>query len=158
MQAILLFSHGSVLCGAERNLLELAGRMRERGEAPIVEVAFLNYTEPTFEQAVERCLAAGARRIVVAPYFLIAGKFVTEDLARVVERERARHPSIEIAVAEVIGFHESLADAVLASASEARAPREWAAELRGAAAYCREHPKCPLYGSDVCRVHAEVPA
>lgn len=156
MHAILLFSHGSVLCGAERNLLELAERMRERGDAPVVEVAFLNYTEPTFEQAIERCLDAGARRIVVAPYFLIAGKFVTEDLARVVDEQRAKHPALEIDVADVIGFHESLADAVLASAAEARAPREWTAELRRAGEHCREHPKCPLYGSDVCRVHAEV--
>lgn len=154
MQAILLFSHGSVLCGAEQNLLELAARMRSRGDAPIVEVGFLNYTEPTFAHAVDRCLEAGARRIVIAPYFLIAGKFVTEDLARTVETERAKHPSIDFAVAEVIGFHESLADAVLASAGEARPPRAWRDTMRHASAYCREHPKCPLYGTDVCRVHA----
>ena len=153
MQAILLFSHGSVLCGAEQNLLELAARMRSRGDAPIVEVGFLNYTEPTFAQAVERCLAAGARRIVVAPYFLIAGKFVTDDLAKTIEAERAKHPSIEFAVADVIGFHESLVDAVLASADEARPPRAWRDTMRNASAYCREHPKCPLYGTDVCRVH-----
>jgi sirohydrochlorin ferrochelatase len=153
LQAILLFSHGSVLCGAEQNLLELAARMRSRGDAPIVEVGFLNYTEPTFAQAVERCLEAGARRIVVAPYFLIAGKFVTDDLAKTVEVEREKHPSIDFAVAEVIGFHESLADAVLASADEARPPRAWRDTMRHASAYCREHPRCPLYGTDVCRVH-----
>jgi sirohydrochlorin ferrochelatase len=151
--AILLFSHGSVLCGAEQNLLELAARMRSRGDAPIVEVGFLNYTGPTFAQAVARCLEAGARRIVVAPYFLIAGKFVQEDLARTIAEETAEHAGIEFAVADVIGFHESLADAVLASADEARPPRAWRDTMRHASAYCREHPKCPLYGTDVCRIH-----
>jgi len=153
MRAILLFSHGSILCGAEQNLLELAARMRSRGDAPIVEVGFLNYTEPTFAQAVTRCLEQRAKRIVVAPYFLIAGKFVTEDLAATIAEERGKHPSLEIAVADVIGFHESLADAVLASANEARPPRAWRDTMRHASAYCREDGRCPLYGTDVCRVH-----
>src|SRR5687768_12976989 len=50
--AILLFSHGSVLCGSETNLLDLARAMESRGDAPIVEAGFLDYTEPRFETAL----------------------------------------------------------------------------------------------------------
>lgn len=154
VDAILLFSHGSVLCGAERNLLELAARMRAEGETAIVEVGFLNYTEPLFATAVERCVAQGATRIVVAPYFLIAGKFVVQDLPDVIAAARASHPEVTFDVAGVIGFHPALADAVLASAAGARPIGAWQDAVLTAAESCREHPKCPLHGSDVCRVPA----
>jgi sirohydrochlorin ferrochelatase len=154
VEAILLFSHGSVLCGAERNLLELAARMRERGDAPIVEVGFLNYTEPLFATAVTRCVAQGATRIAIAPYFLVSGKFVVDELPAVIEAARAEHPSVEFAIGEVIGFHPALADAILASAAAARPVAAWREELRVAGESCRENPKCPLHGSAVCKVPA----
>lgn len=154
MNAILLFSHGSVLCGAERNLLEMAERMRARGDAPIVEVGFLNYTEPSFASAVRRCVEQGATRIRIAPYFLISGKFVVHDLPRVIDEARAEHPSIAIEVAEVIGFHPALADAILGSAMKARPTDAWRGELAAAAEFCRENRKCPLYGSAACRASA----
>jgi sirohydrochlorin ferrochelatase len=158
VDAILLFSHGSVLCGAERNLLELASRMRERGDAPIVEVGFLNYTEPSFASAVASCIEQGATRIVIAPYFLVAGKFVVEDLPAQIDAARSANPSIDFATAEVIGFHESLADAILDSAQRAQPPQVWRDDLSTAATFCREHPKCPLYGAPPCRVRAEATA
>ena len=78
--AIILFSHGSVLCGAGQNLLELARYMRERGNAPTVEPGYLNYSEPRFEETFRQCVAQGATRITIVPYFLVAGKFVKDDL------------------------------------------------------------------------------
>lgn len=154
MDAIILFSHGSVLCGAERNLLDLASRMRAE-DSSIVEVAFLNYTAPDFAEAVESCVRQGAGRIVVAPYFLIAGKFVKSDLPEAIAAAIERHPDLEFVVAEPIGFHLALADAILSSAAAAVPPAAHTDTLREASQWCRENPKCPLYGSDVCRVKAE---
>lgn len=158
MQAIILFSHGSVLCGAERNLLDLAARMRGRGEAAIVEVAFLNYIEPGFGTAVARCVAQGATGIIVAPYFLIAGKFVSEDLPATIDEVRPQYPGLTIETADVIGFHPLLAEAVIASASAARPAAEWGAAGVDNRAWCREQPKCPLYGSQACRIQTGVTA
>jgi sirohydrochlorin ferrochelatase len=158
VQAILVFSHGSVLCGAERNLVDLVGRLRARGDAPIVELGFLNYNQPSFADAVERCVRQGATRIVIAPYFLIAGKFVVADLPRVIAEERAKHPQVEFLTADVIGFHPALADAILASATTAKPTSEWRSAIRETAEWCRDNPKCPLHGTDVCRAHHRVPA
>ncbi|MEA2489066.1 MAG: sirohydrochlorin cobaltochelatase [Acidobacteriota bacterium] len=152
--AILLFSHGSVLCGAERNLLALAARMRARGDAAIVEVGFLNYTEPLFATAVSRCVAQGATRIVIAPYFLVSGKFVVQELPAVIDAARAEHPGVTFVVGDVIGFHPALAEAILSSAASARPTAAWREELRIAGESCRENPKCPLHGSAVCKVPA----
>lgn len=157
MEAILLFSHGSILCGAERNLIEVAAAMRERGDAPIVEVGFLNYSEPLFGDAVARCIAQGATRLVIAPWFLIAGKFVLEDLPSTIAEAQAMHPEVEFTVADVIGFHPLLADAVLSAAESARSPEDWRASP-DAFAWCRESPRCPLYRSDECRASQEATA
>lgn len=158
MRGIVLFSHGSVLCGAERNLHALATRMRDRGDASIVEVAFLNYTAPDLGTAVVRCVAQGATAIVIAPYFLIAGKFVLEDLPAAIEKVKCAHPQVTFTTAGVIGFHHALAEAVLASASVARPPADWESAIGDNRAWCREQPQCPLYGSDACRAGVEVSA
>jgi sirohydrochlorin ferrochelatase len=155
LDAIVLFSHGSVLCGSERNLFELAEALRRRGDAPIVEVGFLNYSEPLFAAAVKTCVDRGATRVVIAPYFLVSGKFVVKDLPGAIEQVRATHPDVEFATADVIGFHPALADAILASAAAARPPEEWHEALHQTTGSCRENPSCPLYGTQFCRVSAE---
>ncbi len=149
MNSILLFSHGSVLCGAEQNLLQIAARLRDRQPRP-VEVAFLNYSAPGFGDAVQRLVTAGARVIDIAPYFLISGKFVIEDLPKHIAATRDAHPAVDFRVARAIGFHGSLADAILASASRARDTAAWRNTELQAAEFCRSSPKCPLYGPERC--------
>ncbi len=149
-EAIILFSHGSVLCGAGENLRELAQRMRERGDAPIVEVGYLNYSEPTFEDTFERCVELGARRIAIAPYFLVAGKFVKVDLPRKIAAMQARFPEVEVRVADALRFHAGLADALLACAERTAPPSAWRKTLETASRFCRANPRCPLYGSPSC--------
>jgi sirohydrochlorin ferrochelatase len=148
--AIILFSHGSVLCGAGQNLSDLAASLRDRGVAPIVEVGYLNYSEPPFGQAFRRCVALGATRVLVMPYFLVAGKFVREDLPRAIESVQAEFPSVEVDVADAIRFHPVLADALLACADRAMSPSAWRDTKAQAAAFCRNSPRCPLNGTDDC--------
>lgn len=148
--AIILFSHGSVLCGAGQNLFELAARMHRCGAAPIVEVGFLNYSEPRFSKAFQRCVEQGATQVTVVPYFLVAGKFVKEDLPACIEAARATFPQVEVRVAEAIRFHPLLVDALLACADRAQSPSFWRDTKAQVAAYCRANPRCPLYGTDDC--------
>ena len=148
--AIILFSHGSLLCGAGETLRALAERMRERGDAPIVEVGYLNYSEPAFETAFERCVAGGATQIVIVPYFLVAGKFVKVDLPRKIAPMRTRYPQIDVRVADAMRFHPLLADALFACAERAAPPSEWRRRLETASRFCRADPECPLYGTPAC--------
>lgn len=148
--ALILFSHGSVLCGAGQNLAELAARMEARGDAPIVEVGYLNYTEPRFAEAVERCAARGARRITIMPYFLIAGKFVTDDLPVAIAAAAERYPALEFRIADALRFHPVLADALIACAERAVSPATWRDTKAQAAAFCRASERCPLYGTADC--------
>src|SRR5260221_7899267 len=98
MDAVILFSHGSVLCGAGEALNGHAERLQAAGIAPLVAVGYLNYSEPLFAATVASCVAAGATRILVAPYFLVPGYFVKVDLPKAVEAAQAQHPGLEFIV------------------------------------------------------------
>ena len=150
MNAIILFSHGSVLCGAGEALFDLARRMETRGEAPIVEVGFLNYSEPAFEDAFARCIERGATRIIVAPYFLVAGYFVKVCLPPKIKSMQAQFPGVEVQVAEAMKRHELLAQAILNCASRAQEPAKWRDLLNDAPQFCRDSPQCPLHGTPRC--------
>lgn len=150
MDAIILFSHGSVLCGAGQNLLELSARMRERGDATLVEPGYLNYSEPRFVETFASVVARGATRVTVVPYFLVAGKFVREDLPDQLAAVQRRFPDVEVHVAEAIRFHPLLVDALLACAERAQPPAAWRDTKAQVAAHCRSVPSCPLYGSADC--------
>ena len=150
MDGLILFSHGSLLCGAGETLHEHAARLRARGDFAVVEVGFMNYSEPTFAEAVARCAEAGVRRITVTPYFLVPGKFVTVDLPKHIAKARADWPDMEFVIAEPIGFDEALADAILALAADASTSEAWREDLRRAADFCEADPRCPLYGTAYC--------
>jgi sirohydrochlorin ferrochelatase len=148
--AIILFSHGSVLCGAGQNLLDLARQMQARGDAAMVDVGYLNYSEPPFPDTFRRCVERGATHITVVPYFLVAGKFVKEDLPQFIDSARREFPHVEVRVADAIRFHPRLADALLACAERAQPPAAWRDTKAQVAAFCRANPRCPLYGTDDC--------
>lgn len=153
MNAVILFSHGSLLCGSGEALQLHAERLREQAIAPIVEIGYLNYTDPPFATAVSRCLEQGATRILVIPYFLVPGKFVKVDLPEAIAHEEAAHPDVTFCLGDAIGYDEALADALLESAASAMPPERWGDALARASGHCLANPECPLYHSPACPAH-----
>ena len=152
MHAIILFSHGSTLCGAGESLKALATQMQERGDADIVRVGFLNFSEPLFGETFDECVLLGATRITVAPYFLVAGYFVQVELPKVLLPAQQRHPEVEVRVGEAMRDHALLADAIVNCARRAAPPAQWRELLNNAPQWCRANAQCPLFGTSKCPV------
>jgi sirohydrochlorin cobaltochelatase len=150
MDGLILFSHGSLLCGAGVALREHAARLRARRRFPIVEIGYLNYERPTFAEAIERCATAGVRRAFVVPYFLVAGRFVTRDLPQQLSAAQRAHPTLQLYVAPPLGYSERIAESVVESARGALPKRFWNQRLREAASLCESDPDCPLYRAERC--------
>jgi sirohydrochlorin cobaltochelatase len=150
LDGLILFSHGSLLCGSGLALEEHAAQLRASGRWSAVEIGYLNYSEPTFPQAVSDLYGRGIRRITVLPYFLVPGKFVSSDLPREAGLVQARYPELEISVAEPLGYDDSIAEAILELAAKARGPEAWRLDLARAAGECEESPRCPLFGTIRC--------
>jgi len=148
--AILLFSHGSTLCGAGEALKTLAAQMQSDGAAPLVRVGFLNFSAPRFGEAFDECVASGATRIIVVPYFLVAGYFVKVELPKVLSPAQQRHPEIEVQVAEAMRDHWALEDAILSCAARAQRSEQWRRTLHDAPRWCRADTQCPLFATPQC--------
>ena len=150
MTALILFSHGSLLCGAGEALEAHAARLRAGGDWDWVGVGYFNFSEPRFAQTVEEAVAAGARQIVVAPYFLVPGYFVSKSLPEVVRTAREAHPEVVFNIGEPLGFDDAMVDALLQSALTAQPRDHWRDPLVRAAEACRPSPECPLFGTPAC--------
>jgi sirohydrochlorin ferrochelatase len=120
--ALVLVDHGSREAAANAVVEDVAEALRGRLADRIVEVAHLELAEPGLAEAISRCVARGARRIVVQPFFLAPGRHSARDVPRIVAEQQARHPQVTIAVAQPLGAHPGLVDAVLARVSESEGP------------------------------------
>jgi sirohydrochlorin ferrochelatase len=83
-----------------------------------VEVAFLELAKPSIPEGLARCLARGAREILVFPYFLAAGTHVTNDIPEALAAFCDRHPDVPVRLASHLGAAPSLARTILDLASQ----------------------------------------
>jgi sirohydrochlorin ferrochelatase len=116
--AIVLVDHGSRLAEANAVLDEIAERLRRRAPGRIVEVAHMELAPPTLAEAVGRCVAAGAREVVVHPYFLAPGAHATRDVPDQAAAAAERHPGVTVRVSQPLGAHDGIVDAILARLEE----------------------------------------
>lgn len=150
--SIILFSHGSVLCGAGESLAAMA-RELERLSGCNVGIGYLNYSEPSFADAVDVAVANNADEIIIVPYFLVAGYFVQQKLPPLIDAARQRHPQISFRVAEAICAHPLMRNIVLACAGRTQTIDQWRVWWRVAPEFCRSDMACPLYDTALCAVH-----
>lgn len=115
---LVLVGRGSTDPDANAEVAKVARLLLEgRGWAD-VQPAFISLAVPGVPAALERAARLGARRIVVAPYFLFPG--VLPD--RILEQAMAfgsAHPEVEVLVAGLLGDCDELADLVLERYREA---------------------------------------
>ena len=116
--ALLLIAHGSRQPEANADLYHVVDGLRRRGHG-IVEASFLELAEPDIAEGGRRCVAQGAGRVVLVPYFLSAGVHVRRDLSEARAGLAARFPGVEFRVAEPLGRHPLLLEVVAERAREA---------------------------------------
>ncbi len=110
---IVLVDHGSKRDEANALLEDVAQLFRGTTSAAIVEIAHMELAEPTIAQAIARCVALGARRIVVHPYFLAPGRHSTADIPRMVAEAAAAHPGLAYSVTAPLGLDLRMTDIIL---------------------------------------------
>jgi sirohydrochlorin ferrochelatase len=111
--AVLLIAHGSRRAEANHDLIRLAEEIRARALYPIVETAYLELAEPAIIAGGATCVAAGATRVKLLPYFLSAGAHVVEDLERHRQELTGRFPGIEFELCPPLGLHPLMIEIVL---------------------------------------------
>ena len=122
---LVLLGHGSRDAAGAIEFLTLAAAVRAALPTIPVEAGVLEFAgpvAPSIADALARCVARGARRIVAAPALLHFGGHATDDMPSQVAAARRRFPDVEIRLAQPLSGHPALLD-LLAARCRATAPR-----------------------------------
>lgn len=75
----------------------------------------MEIAKPSISDAMRKCVQAGAKQIIVAPYFLSRGRHIQQDIPALVREAQQEHSAPECIIAEPIGL-----DPLMAQLIEAR--------------------------------------
>ncbi|MCL4543390.1 MAG: sirohydrochlorin chelatase [Chloroflexi bacterium] len=117
--AVLLVGRGTHDSTANAELFRIARLFEEEYGYATVEACFVSQTTPGVSAGIARCVALGARRIIIAPYFLHTGVLVRRITTEAEEAVRS-YPGIVATVSAHIGNHPRLLELLLLRAQEAR--------------------------------------
>ncbi len=108
----IVVDHGPRRDESNRMLEQFVATFAAQAPYGIVEPAHMELAEPSIATAFDRCVAAGARRVVVCPYFLLPGKHWFEDIPHLTAEAASRHPGIAFMVTAPIGLHPMMLDVI----------------------------------------------
>ena len=123
--AILLMAHGSRIPEANDAVREIAATVKQITGYDIVEVSYREMHLPNIQQGIDSCVAQGAKRVLLLPYFLFIGAHVQEDLPEEMAQARERYPDVEFAMGTHLGVHRKLAEVVTERIAEGLAATGW---------------------------------
>jgi len=123
--AILLMAHGSRIPEANDAVHAIAAMVKEMTGCGIVEVSFREQHLPNIQQGIDACVAQGAERVLLLPYFLFVGAHVREDLPAEMAEAKKRYPGVEFAMGKHLGVHRKLAEIVIERIGEGLAAEGW---------------------------------
>lgn len=114
---LLIVAHGSRRQASNEEIEQLSQRVAmEQTQFASVSCGFLELAEPSIPDALLKLIHAGARQIVVMPYFLSAGRHVSEDIPSLIAPVSALHPSVDIILADYLGASDGIRDILLSQA------------------------------------------
>jgi len=107
---LLLIGHGSRDAQGRQNVLDFAAAYQALDASRPVIPCFLELTEPTIQDGVDRCVEAGYTDISALPVLLFAARHNKFDVTNELDRARQRHPQIRFHY----GRHFGIAPEILA--------------------------------------------
>ena len=115
MKTLLIVAHGSRRMASNDEVREVTRKfdLQEHGFDE-VHSAFLELDDPSIPQGLINAVDAGATEIVVLPYFLSAGRHVSEDIPAQVASVQEKHPDVKIQMAPYLGASDTMPEILLA--------------------------------------------
>lgn len=116
-QSLLLVAHGSRRAASNEEVEALTDKMRQSAGDRFLSVrcAFLELAEPSIPDGIDQCITDGAKEVLVLPYFLSAGRHVSEDIPHEVEGRQTAHADVDIRILPYMGADSRIADLLLST-------------------------------------------
>ena len=107
---VIVVDHGSRRGESNDLLLDVARQFADAAGLSIVEPAHMELVEPAIDTAFTRCVARGAKTVVVFPYFLLPGRHWNDDIPRLASAAARKHPGVRYLVTAPFGLHPLMAE------------------------------------------------
>lgn len=107
---LLLIGHGSRDQQGRQNLMDFAAAYQALDPSRPVIPCFLELTEPTIQDGVDRCVAEGYTDISALPVLLFAARHNKFDVTNELDRARQRHPQVRFHYGRHFGITPSILD------------------------------------------------
>lgn len=120
--AVIIVDHGSRRSEANDMLDKVACLYQHTTGVAIVEAAHMELAEPDIAQAFAKCVARGARHVVIHPYFLSPGRHSTTDIPQLAAAAAAGHPGVQYTVTACLGLDPRMAEVMHRRVLEALGP------------------------------------
>jgi sirohydrochlorin cobaltochelatase len=106
---LLMVGHGSRSSEGRQNVIDFAQQYHQLDPSRPVVPCFLELTEPSIQDGVDRCVEQGYNQLSVLPVLLFAARHNKFDVTNELDRARLRHPQVQFHY----GRHFGLAPAIL---------------------------------------------
>ena len=118
MKALVLLGHGARDPDWAVPLMQVRATLEHIRPGLAVESAFLEFMEPTLEEAVAALSTRGATRVVVVPVFFGQGGHLKRDLPAKLDALRHQFPGCELRLAATAGEVPEVIAAIAAHAAK----------------------------------------
>jgi sirohydrochlorin cobaltochelatase len=110
--ALVLFAHGARDPQWAEPFKRIQAAIRTRRAGAVVELAFLELMQPALTDTIDALVAAGHRRITIAPLFMAQGGHLRHDLPKLLDAVRAAHAAVEFTLLPAVGDVDEILNAI----------------------------------------------
>jgi sirohydrochlorin ferrochelatase len=109
---VIIVDHGSRRPASNQLLVEVAQQFADATGQEIVEPAHMELASPSLGDAFDRCVARGAKTVVIHPYFLLPGRHWSEDIPALAAEAAAKHSGVRYLVTAPLGLHPLMSEII----------------------------------------------
>lgn len=117
-EGMLIVGHGSYCKISANQMHQIGSHVARAFPDVLVEVGFLEMTEPPANRVLDAMVASGCRRIVVMPFMLLAATHSKSDVPAIIVEGRQRHPQVEFVFASSLGVVPELIEIAASNVEE----------------------------------------
>ena len=107
---LLMIGHGSKDSEGRQSLIDFANAYQALDSSRPVVPCFLELTEPSIQEGVDRCVEQGYTEISALPILLFAARHNKFDVTNELDRARARHPQVKFYYGRHFGITQGILD------------------------------------------------
>lgn len=100
---IIILGHGSKLKKANNIIPEIVKKVKRRLGLSTIVSAYLQCCHPALPKSIKNLVSKGCGRIIIVPFFLLAGNHVSRDIPKAIKKEKARYPEVSFVYTKNLG-------------------------------------------------------